>query len=207
MPKRKFPFKPGGPERVTLAWKGMFKNIEVSFDGEALGTIASQKELKEGQSFQTPEGELVVTLNKKGLCVHHAGVPIPGSADDPATEIHSLAVLIYFIGGINCVLAILAALNVWQFAELVYWPFSLAYGAIFIGLGTGVKQKKSLAALLAAMALLAADSVLMMVTMFEQGDGNQGAGGLAMRIIFLWFMYKGIEVLRAWKEPTETQGS
>ena len=184
----------------------MFKNIEVRFDGDVLGEIPSQKELKDGQTFSTPEGDLSVNLNKKGLCVHHAGGPIPGSADDPATEIHSLAVLIFFIGGINCVLSVLAALNVWQFAILVYWPYSLAYGALFLGLGVGVKKKKSLAALLLAMGLLVADSVMTMVQMFEQGDGNQGAGGLAMRIIFLWFMYRGVGVLREWKEPSESAG-
>jgi hypothetical protein len=57
MPKKEFAIHQDGPLRLEIEWKGVWKNVTISFDGERVGTIADGKQLrKDDNLFQLPDG-------------------------------------------------------------------------------------------------------------------------------------------------------
>jgi hypothetical protein len=90
MPKRSFPLEAGGPPRVELAWRGLWKDMVVSLDGAELGRFKDSKALKQGANFRMPDrSNLPVRLKQEvfnmKLVVTRNGNPLPGSDAHPET--------------------------------------------------------------------------------------------------------------------------
>jgi len=84
MPKNSFALEAGGPKRLQISWSGMWKNIQVTLDGQQLGTIPDKAALEQGAEFPLPEGSrLKVQLVRSGMAVSTAiilfGVFVTGS--------------------------------------------------------------------------------------------------------------------------------
>ncbi len=63
-------YEAGAPKRLEVSWKGMWKEMQVAFDGVVVGTFANEKELEQGREFTLSDGSLLaVTLksNFRGL--------------------------------------------------------------------------------------------------------------------------------------------
>ena len=56
MPKQTFAFESGGPKRLVIEWKGMFKNTTITVDGVQLATIPDQKALVAGKEVKLKIG-------------------------------------------------------------------------------------------------------------------------------------------------------
>ncbi|MGZ3461319.1 MAG: hypothetical protein ACXU86_22745, partial [Archangium sp.] len=105
MAKTQLALEAGGPKRLALSWGMAWKNFQVTLDGQQVGTVSGgQKELKEGVEFRLPDGSLLhIQLDRSftntELRVLRNGVPVPGSASDPAQRVKNGAYLLYLLAG------------------------------------------------------------------------------------------------------------
>ena len=109
MPKRSFPLETGGPPRVELAWRWIYKDMVVSLDGVELGRIKDSKALKQGANFRMPDrSNLHVRLEQQvfnmKLVVTRNGNPLPGSDAHPETIVRVGYQFLYAIAALNFVL-------------------------------------------------------------------------------------------------------
>jgi hypothetical protein len=209
MPKKQFALEPGGPKRVTLSWSGFWKNFEIAFDGTLVGRIETKQQLETGSSFALPDGsQLNVQLKRvamtQELQVLRNGIPLPGSASEPAERLSAAAGMLYFVAVLNAALGILAGLaQVTFLLSLGLGYASVIVGGIYGGLGYLVKAKRSRPALVVAIVLFALDG-LASVFLAVQHGGSPPVGGLVARVFFLMPMWKGLGALTELKSAPTT---
>ena len=140
MPKNEFPLEEGGPKRVRIEWKGMFKNVSVQFDGVELGVIPDKKALKELNAFDLPDGstltvQFVQGLANTGLEVRRNGRALPGTAGDPGTKFKTAYYVIYFVAGLNILAGVASLLIDSDLLEALGGVFLLGAGIVYLALG------------------------------------------------------------------------
>ncbi len=203
MPKQTYALEPDGQRRIEVSWKGIWKNISVSLDGQILGVIPDQKALAAGQEFPLADGssikvQLVGKLYSTELRVLRNGQPLPGSASDPLTRVKTAYGLIYFVAGLNFLLGILALAGVEFFQQLGFGVISLIAGVIFLMLGFFTQHLSSIA-LIMVIVLLALDGILGLIFAAVAGSSST-VGGLFARIILIIPMIQGIGAIQQVKQ-------
>ena len=203
MPKQQLALDPGGPKRLVISWKGMWKSLTVSLDGRELGVIPDKATLKAGQDFPLPDGSLLhVQLLQKPfqveLQVLRNGQPLPGSASDPGGKLKLAYGVIFFVAALNILLGVVAETTGSDIMKTIGLGIqSVIVGAVFLLLGVFV-VKRSLAALVIAIVLFAVDAVATFVLVISAG-GQPAIGGIVMRVFLLYGMAQGIPAIRALK--------
>ena len=203
MPTQRFPLERGGPARLDVSWKALWKDLTVRLDGETVGTVPTRKELSAGREFTLPEGSrLRVQLVQSGfgteLRIFHNDQPLPGSASDPETRLRGAYAVTLFIGGLNILLGAAAvALRSSFLRQMGIGAFSILFGLLFLVLGYFVKRA-SLVALLMAIAVFAIDGVLGFFGASAQGYAPTSAGLIA-RLFLLLPLVQGLGAIRALK--------
>ncbi len=196
MPQKSYPFEQNGMERVTISWKAFWKNITINFDGKEVGTIPNQKELQKGGTFMLPDGsrlevKLARTWWSAELQVLRDGKPLPGSGSDPRVKLKQSYGILYFIGGFNLILGIIAGLFQVDFLlELGIGIYSIITGGVYLLLAFFV-QKRSALALGLATGLYAVETALSLTTGFSTG--------VIVRIFFILFMVQGFKAIKELK--------
>ncbi len=206
MPGLKYALEEGGPERLEIAWKGMFTNCTIQLDGIEVGVIPDQKALKKGQELSLPDGstlkvQLVQRLTGTELQLLRNDYPLPGSPTDPKVRLKWAVVSIFIIAGLNLVLGVISVFAPSEFlgALGVSW-ISIIFGAIFLVLGFFVQRLSSIALIL-ALVLLAADTV---VSILLGGQGREAPDitSLLARILVFIPMLQGMEAVKQLREQT-----
>jgi hypothetical protein len=200
MAKHSYALDSGGPKRLELSWSGSYSNVTIHVDGSVVGTIPDQKELKVGRDFRLPDGstlhvQLVRSLMSQEVRLLRDGVPLPGTSADPAQQLRTAYNILFFVGALSLALGVVAVLGQVDvlLAAGIGWE-SIAEGAAFLVLGYFVRRRSVVALGLAA-ALLAADTVLTIVTL-TPGAGAPVAG-IVIRLAFLYYVARGFGALRS----------
>ena len=219
MPKRKYALERGGDKSLEISWEGRWKNTEVRLNGNFIGAIPNQKELKTGRLFQLLDGtSLRVQLVNNELRVLRNDKPLAGSSSDPAAKLAQSFGIIYFIAGLNIVLGFIALIFQVEFLQtLGFGIISVAIGFIFLVLGF-FTQRRSLIALMIALIIYCLDTVLVLYSVLVISSGfNTGdlalIGGILMsiapligwiiiRIGFLIGMGQGVGAINELKKET-----
>lgn len=202
MPKQMFALEKGAPKNLELSWKGMWKNFEITLDGQVIGGFENQKALKEGQTFTLPDGsslEIKLARSFMGtqLNVLRNDEPLPGTAGDPETKMKSVYGLIYFVAGLNLLLGFLSL--VFQndiFGQIAAGWGNVIYGMVFLALAFFVK-KRSQIALGIAVLLYGIDSMFILLN----SDGY--SYNILIRLLFLYYMWQGFGAIKELNEPSE----
>lgn len=203
MPKKSYALVAGQEKRLEVSWKALWMSATVTMDGVVVGVVPSQKALREGQEFRLLDGsilklQLVNKFTGSELQILRNGQPLPGSAADPETRVKTAAGMVYFVGGLNLVLGILAVLlRVTLLQSLGIGLYSIVYGLVFLVLGVFVSQRSNLALIL-AIVILALDAVLGVVLAITEGIPPSTVGFLA-RILMLVIMAQGVPAIRQLK--------
>lgn len=203
MPKQSFALEAGGEKRLEVSWKGLYKDVTVSLDGNLVGVIPNQKALSAGQEFLLTDGstikvQLVSKLTSTELQILRNGQPLPGSSSDPQTRFKTAYGIVYFVAGLNLVLGLVSFLFDVEFLQQVGIGFgSIIFGLAFLALGFFVQRKSSLALIL-AIVVFALDGILGVVFAASQGY-TPGAGGIIARIFLLIPMVQGVGAIKALK--------
>ena len=203
MPTQRYALENGGAKRLEISWKGLWKNLAIKLDGNVVGTIAGQKELKAGQDLELPDGsvlhvQLVQKFSSTELQILRDGEPLPGSASDPMQRLKTAYGMVFFVAGLNIVLGVIAGLFQVEFlyAIGIGWG-SVVFGVIFLVLGFFVKRE-SMVALILAIVTFALDGILGFFLAAQQGATP--TGGIIARIFLLIPMVQGVGAIRAIKQ-------
>lgn len=208
MPARKFVLEPGGPPRIELQWRGIWKEMSVFFDDEHIGVIENQKALKEGAEFSLPDGTKLSVKLRTGfagaeLQVLRDGQPLPGSGSDPVQRLAAAWGVIFFIAGLSAAVGLVAFVFQVEFLlNLGVGLASVAFGGIFLVLGLFVKLKRSPVALGLALALFAIDGLFSFATAAAL-SGRPPVGMLIFRVLLMIPMFKGFAAIKALNQPTQ----
>jgi len=156
-----------------------------------------------GQEVRLPDGSaLTFQIARKFLSrklrAFRNGQPLLDTAFDPERRWKNAYGVVYFLAGFNIVLGTVALLfNVEFLQQLGVGLESIIFGFIFVVLGYFV-QRKSVAALIAAIVIFAFDALMGAVLAVAEG-GSPGAGGLVAKAIFLYYMIRGVGAVREMK--------
>ncbi len=203
MATQSYALEAGGPKRLEVAWKAMYKDLTITLDGAVVGTVPDQKALVQGQEFRLLDGstlkiKLAQKLYSTELQVLRNGQPLPGSMSDPQTKLKNAYTVVYFVAGLNLLLGILTWAFKIQFLQEIGIGFaSILYGLVVLGLGYFV-QRKSTFALIVAITLMAIDAFAGLVFAAMSGSGSS-VGGLFARIIIMIPMIQGLAAIKALK--------
>lgn len=201
MPKQEFALERGGDKRLTVAWKGIWKNLSIGLDGNTLGGFENKKSLEAGSQFTLPDGsvlhvQLVKSALSQELKLLRNGEPLPGSASDPAQRVALAVNLLFFIAGLNVALGVLAEVAKIPFLlDLGLGWGSAATGIVYALAALAVKVKRSLAALILGIGLFGLDAILTIV-LPAQGSGQPNTGGLVARFFLMIPLVRAVPALR-----------
>jgi hypothetical protein len=202
-----------GPKRLELSWGGFWRNFTAKLDGETVLTMNGQSELKSGGTAKLPDGStlairLITGFANTGLEVTRDGVPLPGTSTDPAAQVKLAGGIVYFLAGFNALIGIVAYVGDIRFLKenFGYGPFLIA--AVFGVLGY-FTMKRSLAALIVAIALYGLDGIVTLGMQFSAaGNGHTpNFGFVFMRIIFIIAMVRGVGAISKLKNERVAEAS
>jgi len=205
MPQKKFALEAGGPQRLEVSWRGGFKDLSVSLDGQSVASFEGPKELKEPQSVSLPDGstlevQVASVFVIPELRLTRDGEPIPGSASDPATRHAGAWGMVLAVGILNVAIGLLVEL----FDVTSMRAFGAGWGSLVAGLIYGVLaffvRRKSQVALGLAVGLFILDGIFVLVA-GAQAARNPPIGSLVARVFFLIPMVRGFAAIRELAEP------
>jgi len=177
--------------------------MSVSVDGQDLGTIANQGELKQGRDFPLPQGgtlkvKLQTGLNAE-LQVTKDGAPLPGSGSDPEERFKVAWGIIFFIAGLNALLGLVVLVfDITFLRNLGLGMSSLVTGVVYLGLGLWVKTQRSAVGLGIAIGLFALDGLFTLGATISAG-GTPPMGGIIARILLVLPMLRGFSAIKELK--------
>lgn len=210
MPSKSYALEENGGKRLEISWaersfNGRWKDVTLRLDGETVGTVPGWTDLSAGHEFPLPDGSTVEVrvewtraLTEHGLRVLRDGQPLPGSPTDPATTLRWTYQTLFLVAGLNIVLGLL------RLEPSGGWGV-LAVGALFLGLAFFV-WRRSLVALLIAIAVLALDSVaaFFLPTVLKGWRPDviwwQNPVAIIIRIAILWQLIQGVGAIRAMRK-------
>lgn len=201
MPTKRFSLEHGGPKRLEVSWKMMWKDVKIKLDGVEIGSIQNQKEFTNGRDFTLADGsKLNIKLTRRLLSLDiqllRDGKPIPRSVSDPAQVLKSSYGTIFFIGGLNILLGFWALLdeNMFLHKYIAEGVFNIFYGCVFLILVLFVKNRSAIA-LGVAIVIFAIDGLLSLLN-----ASSTIVTVMMARIGFLLLMAQGFGAIRELKE-------
>jgi hypothetical protein len=203
VPKKQYAFVKGGPKRLEISWRGLWRDIAIRLDGEAVGAIKNQRELRQGQVFALPDGSrlnvrLVSKLATYELQVTRNGQPLPGSDTDPAQR-HKLAYsILFFVAGLNIALGVLGLVLRSEFLDALGVGFgSIIFGLVFLLAAVFVMERSQIALILAIIGF-ALDALLGIVLVITAG-GSPAVGGVVARVFLFVPLVNGVKAIKQLK--------
>ena len=189
MPTKTYYFDAAQTDAVTASWGMFFRDFRLDYHGRELGTATAQ-ELKAGRDFPLPDGRpLRVRLQQQfgaqGLDVQLDGQPLPGTVNDPRTQVQTGFVALLLIAGLNVVLSLGAIFgHIDVLARLGLGWAALGEAGLYVGLAWLGKYRLAAAAFYVALALLVLDGAATL-------GNSQATGALVVRV------FVGIAIYRA----------
>jgi hypothetical protein len=203
MPRKQYAFFRGGDKRLEISWRGLWSDVAVRLDGQVVGAIKNQRELRQGQVFALPDGSrlsvrLVSKLATHELQVTRNGEPLPGSDADPAQR-HKLAYsILFFVAGLNIVLGLLALVLKSEFLSSLGIGYgSLIFGLLFLLAAVFVMERSQIALILAII-VFTLDALLGIVLVVTAG-GSPAVGGVVARVFLFVPLVNGIKAIQQLK--------
>ncbi|MBK0403996.1 hypothetical protein I5M27_13460 [Adhaeribacter sp. BT258] len=185
---------------LTLTWGFNWKNLRITYLGEAVGEINSKKELLQGQEFTLPNNQ-TLTVKLKGSFMPQLEVladqqALSGSATHPESVLEQAFKLSAILGALNFVLGFVA----------IFWPTEVLLrlgmgmetvftGALIMALAYGIK-KRSMAALIASICFWILDYGLSIYFASQNEGAVNPSSGLIMRMVIVFTLYRGIAALK-----------
>jgi hypothetical protein len=182
-----------------VEWEGWFDRTTLLLDGEPLAPSIGREALRRGVSLPLPGGkvlhaQVVTPFLLPALRLLRDGVPLPGTATDPAVVMRGTAAMVYFLGAANLAIGLfIVAMSVGMSAG----PSGVALGVTYLTLAF-FTSKGSHVALLVAAALYVLDSIIWALHAFGGAGLGSAVAGLVVRALFLYGFFRGLEA--AWRE-------
>jgi len=199
MPKQSFAFESGGPKRLVIEWKGMFKNMTIKVDGVQVGLIPDQKSLVAGKEMKLSDGsklkvQLISSFSGSELQVLRNGKPLPGSETSPESRVKTAAYVLYFLAALGIIAGTVSIFVDSKILGIlgVGW-YNILYGAAYLVLGL-LTQRNSIGALVLSVVVFSVDALSSILLGAAKGY-EPSVYGLLMRVFFLIPLVQGIRAL------------
>lgn len=201
MAMQTYPLERGGAQRLCVSWSRGWRNVQLQLDAQPIGRVETAAELRTGAGFALADGSYVFIELRGGLMgrklhLQRDGVPLPGSAGDPAVRVAEVVNLLYFIAAIGAVAGLLAELGTIEWLLRQGWSYyAIVLAVLYAGLGHRVRSRQSSAALQLALGLYVLDSVLLVYVAIADG-APFALTGLVPRFVFTKYLWEGLPALR-----------
>jgi hypothetical protein len=198
MPNKKYALIKKGPKEIECSWGFAWKNFTVKQNGNTIGTIANQRELKEGRQFSLADGStlwirLKIGFGTSGLEVLRDGKPLPGSDMDPAQKVKVAFILLLVITGLNILAGVLLSMLDLQSLGLGIGIGYIIFGLIFCFLAFAVRAN-SLVALYIAIVLLILDAIAGIAV--QVMSHSPTFVWVIVRVFILIYLFSAIKAIR-----------
>jgi len=200
MATKRYPLEPGGAPRVEVSWNWNFKNVVVKVDGLEVGRIADATELQAGRDFALADGsslrvQLASKFHAKELVVMRNGEPLPGSSNDPMTMVKTAAGILLIVAVINL------AVGAFEYSTDPDGAIGSVIEGLIYGFLAWRVSKRGIIALVIAMVLYAADTVLTLMAIAQRPGG--GVHSVFIRVIVFIALFKAFGAIRELKSRSE----
>ncbi len=195
MPTKTYYFDAAHTDAVAVSWGMFFRNFRLEYQGRDVGGGTTAQELKAGKEFALPDGrQLRVRLQQQfgaqGLDMQLDGRPLPGTVNDPHTQVQTGFVALLFIAVLNVALSLVALFGHVEVLEKLGLGWAaIGEAALYAGLAGLGKYRLAAAAFYAALALLVLDGVLLLGT-------SVATGGLVVRVFLGMAVYRAAGAAR-----------
>jgi hypothetical protein len=200
MPTKTYYLDESRTQVLTVKWGLSFRNFEVFYNGQSLGTVASASDLRRGHEFALPTGQALATQLRRNqgleeLELRLDGRPVPGSATHPGERLRQAWYTLLGVGCLNFVVGLIAVFG--QITLLLHlglgWG-SVVEGVLYIALGWWGYSRIAPVPFGIACALLLLDGAMMLVAAAE--NGGSGFGGIFLRFVLIVLVYRGLVAAR-----------
>lgn len=192
-------------QELVISWRGIWKDITVTLNGNVIGGFENLSHLKQGNVFHLADGSTLgihysTERYAPGLRIDYNGRPIKGTGGDPDTRLKGVFGIAIFIGALNFIIGAIAEFGDSEFLLNMGASWILmVLGAIITGLGYCVWKFRSAAALIVIILLLVADILLTLYFSMEEG-GRPGFGGTVLKVFMIIALSKGFGAIRDIKD-------
>ncbi|HTF05569.1 MAG TPA: hypothetical protein VK826_16195 [Bacteroidia bacterium] len=205
MPQNKFYLDDAKTQEVIISWRGIWKDISITHNGVAIGGFENFRALKGGNRFHLNDGSALdihwsQAYGDQGLRIAHNGRALKGSSGDPEAKLKGIFGISIFIGALNFIVGALGQFGVSEMLEDMgaNWVMMLV-GLIIVGLGYVVMSQKSAGALIGIIIVIAADVILSLYFMMEEG-GRPSFAGIGLKVLFIIQFARGFGAIREYHE-------
>jgi len=205
MPQNKFYLDEQKTQELIISWRGWWKDITVTLNGQVIGGFQNFSHLKQGNVFHLPDGSTIAMHYSseryaQGIRVDLNGRPLKGTSGDPEVKLKSVFGIAIFIGALNLIIGAIGEFGDSEFLRDLGAGWGImVLGAIVIGLGFCVWKFRSVAALIIIIVLLVADIILSLYFSMEAG-GRPGIGGTVLKVFMIIALSKGFAAIRELKD-------
>jgi hypothetical protein len=210
MAQNKFYLDEAKTQEVIVSWRGIWKDITVTHNGQAVGGFENLSALKVGKIFQLNDGSQLrvyfsTAYGDQGLRLEVNGRPIKGSSGDPEVKLKGIFGIACFVGGLNFIVGALGEFGVSEMLEAMGANWILmVIGLVIVGLGYLVMSQKSAGALIGIIVVIAADIILSMYFMMEEG-GRPSFAGVGLKVLFIIQFARGFGAIREYHDQKMMQ--
>jgi hypothetical protein len=195
---------------VEVAFQRGWKETTVSFNGEALDTIATRLELEAGREFALPDGSrLTIHLPKRFMPLPRValdGRPMHMYVQAPKQRLRAAFHTALLIALVNLAFGVLAGLREAGMVRNLGGSYlNLGYGAVFLVLAFFVKRR-SLLALAAALTLFGLDTVAWLYVLHGQ-EQKIPPILVVLRAGLAIIMIRGFSAIRLLRREQESMGT
>ncbi|MDO1451769.1 hypothetical protein Q0590_36180 [Rhodocytophaga aerolata] len=203
MPEKIYYLDPAKEQSLITRWGFNWKNFTILLNNQPIGTIATQKELKQGREFTLPDGQtLGVKLTgaiQPELELLLNGKELPGSATDPNEQLRQIFNLTIFLGILNVVIGIVSQMaNIDVLTQMGLGIGSIMVGIVMVALAFGIRNR-SLAALIAVIGLIGLDIVLTFYFATQNPSAPNPTTTILIRLFLIYYLWRGIAAIRKLK--------
>jgi len=200
MPTHKYPLNFGSPEKITISWKGYYKDIVISFNGKIIAEFGSKSELIDFVTIPISDNQEIKVRIKKNPEILLDGNHLPGSSGDSIFRVRNAYLALYIYGIINLftgsILIGIARLD----HVLLLGNISIILGFIFIILGILAQRANKIGIIIAIFLLLGhIISLIIIPTDGEVRIGGGGYGGIVLSSIILFFQLMALPNLKRYR--------
>lgn len=199
MPKKQFTIECNGRHELELTWQSFWQNFTIYLDGAPIGSL-SPKELRRGETYSLPGDSTLNVQLKQSLFMAELEVlqderPLPGTATHPSQRIKQAYTIVFVIGAFNLLLGIAGIFVETELMSLLSAGWGTAvFGIFLIILGFLTKQYNSQPALITAIVMYLADSLLGIAAVISAG-GSPGIASIIVRLLFIIGMMQGAKAI------------
>jgi hypothetical protein len=205
LPEKAFALEPGGTPRLAVSWRGAFKDLSLSLDGQPVASFDDPKELKQPRKVALPDGStlevhLASPFLLPELLLTRDGEPVPGSSGDPASRHAAAWQIVAAVAVLNVVVGLLVEATGADFLRGIGAGWPSVFAGLVYGVLAWLVRGRSIVALGIAVALFVIDGVFVLASATQRG-GTPPVGGLLARAFFLIPMLRGFPALRELARP------